>query len=130
MYAYLCGEMKFISVLLLCVCLFAATFSKWILIASFEINQNYIKTTLCENKNKPEMHCNGKCFLAKQLHDDEQPSKQDNASKERFEIQLFFVEAPNNFSFATNQECRQTPAYQHLHNYSFHAELLEPPRFI
>lgn len=21
----------------------------------------------CENKNRPEMHCNGKCFLAKKL---------------------------------------------------------------
>jgi hypothetical protein len=33
----------------------------------FAINQNYIARTLCENKAKPAMHCNGKCFMKKQL---------------------------------------------------------------
>ena len=76
------------------------------------------------------MHCNGKCFLAKQLHNDEQPSRQENAGKERFEIQLFFVENPDNIVFAASQERAQIPAYQHLYDHPFHAELLEPPRFI
>ncbi len=31
------------------------------------VNYNYIRTELCENKDKPEMHCNGKCHLKKQL---------------------------------------------------------------
>lgn len=31
------------------------------------MNYNYIKTTLCENKEKPVLKCDGKCYLAKQL---------------------------------------------------------------
>ena len=34
---------------------------------NFYINQREITRLECENKNRPEMHCNGKCYLAKQL---------------------------------------------------------------
>jgi len=33
----------------------------------YEINKKYIAEVLCENKAKPEMKCNGKCHLKKQL---------------------------------------------------------------
>ncbi|MGV3767741.1 MAG: hypothetical protein ACO1NW_16515 [Chitinophagaceae bacterium] len=33
----------------------------------FRINQEYIAANLCENKDKPAMHCHGKCHLAKQI---------------------------------------------------------------
>jgi hypothetical protein len=34
---------------------------------NFRINQREITRMECENKNRPELHCNGKCYLAKQL---------------------------------------------------------------
>ena len=34
---------------------------------SFIINQDYIASKLCENRYKPEMHCNGQCILMKKL---------------------------------------------------------------
>ena len=34
---------------------------------NFYVNQKKIAAKECENKNRPEMHCNGKCYLAKQL---------------------------------------------------------------
>jgi hypothetical protein len=30
-------------------------------------NRAYIATTLCENRSKPQLHCDGKCYLAKKL---------------------------------------------------------------
>jgi len=33
----------------------------------FHINQEEIIKTECENKNRPELNCNGKCYLAKKL---------------------------------------------------------------
>jgi len=33
----------------------------------YEINKKYIAEVLCKNKDRPEMHCNGKCYLKKQL---------------------------------------------------------------
>ena len=33
----------------------------------FEIRKDYISKTLCVNKNRPMLNCNGKCYLAKKL---------------------------------------------------------------
>ena len=44
----------------------------------FELRKDYIVQQLCENRFKPELRCDGKCYLAKQLH----KVAEDNASKE------------------------------------------------
>ena len=33
----------------------------------YQLNKAYIAANLCENRDKPIMHCNGKCHLRKQL---------------------------------------------------------------
>lgn len=36
-------------------------------IAYYELNIDYITEKFCENKAKPQLQCNGKCHLAKEL---------------------------------------------------------------
>ena len=36
-------------------------------IIEYYANYDYIATELCENKDKPYLECNGKCYLEKQL---------------------------------------------------------------
>lgn len=36
-------------------------------LAEYAVNYNYIVNTLCVNKSKPEVHCNGKCYLSKEI---------------------------------------------------------------
>ncbi|WP_250253705.1 hypothetical protein [Chryseobacterium sp. Marseille-Q3244] len=36
-------------------------------LVEYAVNYNYIVNTLCVNKSKPEVHCNGKCYLSKEL---------------------------------------------------------------
>lgn len=33
----------------------------------YKVNYDYIVNFLCENQDKPEMHCDGKCYLSKAL---------------------------------------------------------------
>ncbi len=74
---------------------FAALFvmhagGKLFIYAEFYLNQEYIAENLCENKEKPELQCNGKCQLMKSLQEDEgdQPEEQKNTTK-KVEYQLF-----------------------------------------
>ena len=46
----------------------------------FYLNQQEIAREKCENKARPTMHCDGKCYLAKQLRKLEQ-KEQDHSSK-------------------------------------------------
>ncbi|WP_456377401.1 hypothetical protein [Lutibacter sp.] len=36
-------------------------------IIEYHANYDYIATVLCENRDKPYLECNGKCYLEKQL---------------------------------------------------------------
>lgn len=68
---------------LLLIVLICSTFSRLLIYAGFEANQEYISTTLCINKNKPWMHCNGKCYLMKKVQQAE-----DNEKKEAAKVHL------------------------------------------
>lgn len=67
------------------------TFSQWGTIAYYKVNKEYITRVLCQNRDKPQLHCNGKCYLAKKLK--EQQQKQDQQTSDRVEsipvLQLF-----------------------------------------
>lgn len=45
---------------------------KSLLVLNYEINKTEIAETKCENKDKPELHCDGQCYLSKQLKQAEQ----------------------------------------------------------
>ncbi len=38
-----------------------------IVTAIYQVNYDYYAQELCENQDKPELHCDGKCYFAKQL---------------------------------------------------------------
>lgn len=108
--------MKFIAVTILSICLVAATFSQWLLIACYEVNENYIAKEFCVNKNDPHSHCNGHCYLSKQLDKEERQSNPlGSASKEKFEVQLFCIEA---FTHKDNIVLAKTNSYSAVQNFS------------
>lgn len=63
---------------------------KLIVVAHFEANRTYIAQNLCENRNKPELHCKGKCYLKKQLKKEEKNESASNIWKAKSET--LFVE--------------------------------------
>ena len=40
----------------------------------YTVNKTYVAEELCQNKARPELKCNGKCYLAKQLRATEDPA--------------------------------------------------------
>ncbi|MDQ1098566.1 MULTISPECIES: hypothetical protein [Chryseobacterium] len=47
--------------------IFYMVFRPLIPLAEYAVNYRYIAEVLCINKAKPELHCNGKCYLSKEL---------------------------------------------------------------
>jgi hypothetical protein len=43
-----------------------------IFFVNYELRKDYIIKNYCVNKSRPEMHCDGKCYLAKQIQKAEQ----------------------------------------------------------
>jgi hypothetical protein len=72
---------------LLIVSLMSANFSRFFIYAGFQLNKNYIAATLCENRNKPQLHCNGRCYFMKKVKqaEDKQNTEERQAQKNLFQ---------------------------------------------
>jgi len=76
--------------LLLLLLIIMQSFNKLGIILAFNINQDYIAASLCVNKDKPQLHCNGRCFLAKKLRQAEQNEEKQRAENQEKANVLFF----------------------------------------
>ncbi len=63
------------------------TFHQVIIVGKFLYNQDYIAANLCENIDKPELECNGKCHLKKELSED---TKKQEENKVVLSENIFF----------------------------------------
>lgn len=88
--------MRIFATIFLTFSIFIQTFSTFIIQADFFLNRSYIAENLCVNKDKPMMHCNGKCYLAKKLKDQEKQNQSPVSKTEKFDLQPFFI--PESFS--------------------------------
>jgi hypothetical protein len=106
----------FIAILLASAFLLQSA-GKLLVLANYEINKEYIAKTLCVNKAKPKMHCNGKCHLKKQLEKQEKKENTPaNNLKTKIDIQLFsesrsFIESKKTFEIVQHHSHYLFPLY-------------------
>jgi hypothetical protein len=100
------------------------TFSQWGTIAYYQINKEYITRVLCENRDKPQLHCNGHCYLAKKLN--AQKKKQDQQTSEMVQnipvIQLF-ASPVSTFAFISAHFLQQQQLVFQYHLVTYQAPL-------
>ncbi len=80
---------KLISIFLLLV-LTIQYFNKLEIFVYYQLNKNFISSTFCENKNKPELQCNGKCFMKKQLKASDENQNKTPINIKDFQEIIFF----------------------------------------
>src|ERR1700712_311277 len=93
---------KKITAILLIITIVSSSFSRFFIYAGFELNRNYISSTLCENIKRPWLHCNGKCYLMKKIKQAE--DKQNAAERETQKnlLQEAYCENDNSVKFYTH----------------------------
>jgi len=99
------------------------------------LNIDYIIETYCVNKEKPELQCNGKCHLAKQLQVVQQETQNDEKSAINVVFEAFYplyiqssnLESDINVSFNYSKK-KWFLSTSRTANYI--DELFHPPRFV
>jgi hypothetical protein len=130
MILYICTVKKIIFILVIVLLI------KPILpVLEYVVNYEYISKVLCINKDKPQLHCNGKCHLMKELvkaSDTEKPlSSGKKVSSQLVEV-LFFEEielfriAPIRFDSKEKITFSCSNLYDYLNVYA----IFHPPIFI
>lgn len=100
----------------------------------FELRRDYIAKNLCVNRDKPELKCDGKCYLAKRLamaHEKEQQEAERNFIFQLCETladptrpDLSFIPEIYHVNFSGVQE---TPYLPHLTGRMAIADIFRPP---
>ncbi|MGV3538862.1 MAG: hypothetical protein ACO1OQ_03575 [Rufibacter sp.] len=80
-----------VTILLLAVMLTQA-FSKVFVLLDYQANKEFITKFLCINREKPQLHCNGKCYLMQKLKKAEQAENAagQKEQKQKQDITLYF----------------------------------------
>ncbi|OQP52796.1 hypothetical protein A4H97_24150 [Niastella yeongjuensis] len=83
--------MKHVAIILVFLGLLVQSFNKLFIVLDLQLNSSFIAKNLCENRDKPQMHCNGKCHRIKVMKQ-EQKKDQDNPERKaenKFELICF-----------------------------------------
>lgn len=100
-------------------------------LGEYLLNYDYIVKELCVNKDKPVMHCNGKCHLMKELAKnaaEDTPSSEKKTYVTQHEI-FAVLEVPFTFSFNPVVFYNISPAteYKNLYSHTYNPVFFRPP---
>ena len=93
---------------LLCSLLLLQTLEQELLVVNYELNQARITARYCVNKARPQLKCNGKCHLAKQLRQADDADKKAPAGSVRLKFEL--VPAPARLTLTAPRRWPAAPA--------------------
>ena len=102
-------------------------------VAGYFIHYKYISEKLCENKSHPEMHCNGKCVLKKELGKaaaEETGNKKENSKKDS-SYELYVMPASAGIAQPSVSPLAVSMLIARYNNYSFLKtnSIFHPPLF-
>lgn len=119
---------RFLSVIL-SLALLLQTFYAASIVTFYYTNKGYVATALCENKDKPQLHCEGKCFLKKELKNAEGESNKSKKGAEQQEIVLALPVLPVSLPAAFQPKVeKQEKAFVESHyRHLYLSETFHPP---
>ncbi len=120
--------LKRLTVILLLVSIVAANFSYYFVYAGFELNKKYIAAQLCENRDKPYLHCNGKCYFMKKIKQagEKEKSNEHQSQKNLFQ-EVFFATVTDNVFYSKLLQLIITP-YKYSDQSVSPDSLYQPPQ--
>ncbi len=73
-------------------------------LVDYVVNYEYITKTLCVNKAKPQMNCNGKCHLMKELAKAAESEKPISSDKKQAtqELEILFFQSIQPFEYVSS----------------------------
>ena len=97
-----------------------------VVVMHFKLNQKAITEQFCINKNKPELHCNGKCYLNKELQETENTDSEKILNTKNFDLVFYSniayeIETPNVI------KTKVKLIYIEFHHSEPYLEVLVPP---
>ncbi len=102
-----------------------------LLYLDYNLRKDYIVQNLCENRLKPQMNCNGKCYLAKRIALSEQRETTEKGAAFAhilFEIPYYIpAKSVVKFDFYSESITPQLPNYSIIYSSEYSSSHFRPP---
>lgn len=126
--------LKRLTVFVLLACVIGTYFSRDFAIAGFELNQKYIAEKLCVNKDKPWLHCNGRCYLMNKVKQAEDNEKRQDSKDLRSNLQVVWFVHPAGQNQRSEFNESIALQYKMLYTYSYtnqyNSSIFRPPKSV
>jgi len=124
---------RFIAILLL-TALISSTCSMFFVYAGFEMNRKYIAENLCINRDKPWLHCDGKCYFMNKIKQAEKNEKKQEAKDNLTKMEVSFFQESFRIAFTEPvilEAHKSTfPHYAYQYSSSYIEIIFRPPKQI
>jgi len=102
-------------------------------IMEYYANYDYIANVLCENRDKPYLECNGKCYLEKQIAKTNHNSHDHKSTIPQIDLEKYPVSLVDQFSYTLKNFDENYTHRFFVNKYTsqdFYYSLLKPPQFV
>ena len=102
-------------------------------IMEYYANYDYIATVLCENKDKPYLECNGKCYLQKQLKEVNHDNHEHKSTIPQINFDDYPISPLDQFSYQLKVFKELNSEKSYYVNYTsqdFFKSIFKPPQVI
>lgn len=96
-------------------------------VVDYIINHDYIAEYFCVNKDKPELSCDGKCYLAQQLAEEKDEKRKNLPAINLKEYPIGFVEFVSIYINNFNTIIKKTFPEKVTEIQTFHQKVFHPP---
>ncbi len=119
-----------LTAVILLIGILANSFNYLVVSTAYHFNKSYIASVFCTNKNKPQLHCEGKCFLDIKLKELDQKNKKAAEHLKRA-IETISPQVFPNVYVAIEVELQQTlPSYIIQHPTGKISNIFHPPQCV
>ncbi|SDW43930.1 hypothetical protein SAMN05216556_105154 [Aequorivita viscosa] len=105
-------------------------------VMDYMVNYDYIVNNLCENRDKPELNCDGKCYLSKELAkeagaDENNPLNNKNSKTEIPQVIILENISDFQLAFIPDIIAPEKVGYTSVFHTSLYvSKILHPPRIV
>lgn len=98
--------------------------------AGYELNKEYIAAELCVNKDKPQLQCNGKCFLAKKIAEAEKKQQANERQTQKDLLQQVMLISEFKITFFGSIISPDYTPYKPQNPTQKHQSIFHPPQVV